>query len=374
MFFRFSILVTIVFLVIPSVFLLINCGEETPQTPVPPVETADVTPPAAVTGMYPGNTTSISVPLVWNAPGDDGDKGQADHYDIRYSLAAITEENWDQATEIDNEPDPKPAPGLETVVVKGLRDNTRYHFALKTYDEAGNVSGLSNDVSAKTQFEYQEPAAINDLSAHAVSLNEYLLTWTAVGDDGTLPGTASKYDIRYSTREITGANFASATGVVNEPDPRPQGEQDSCLVFIPDPEPGKSYYFAMKTADEVPNWSPLSRVVMAMAIDQTLLVFPYDITLGQDKDLLIMFRSVNPYYLYKLTVMRWAWNEYPYNEYKVIKHFTPAKYPVGVYSFIWDLRDDLGILVPLSYAQLWVRLYRGVTPIDSVNVRLYDHE
>ncbi len=369
---RYSILVTVVFLVIPAVFLLNNCGEETPQAPVPPVETEDVTAPAAVTGLYTGNTTRIAVPLVWNAPGDDGNNGQADHYDIRYSQSEITEDNWDAVTTIDNEPDPKPAPGIETVVVTGLGSNTTYHFALKTYDEAGNVSELSNDVSAKTQFEYQPPAAINDLSAHAVTANEYLLTWTAPGDDGIQPGTAARYDIRYSTLPITGSNFVNATRVQNEPDPRPMGQQDSCMVFIPTPEPGKSYYFAMRTADEVPNWSPLSRIVMAMSIDQVLLVFPGSITVGRDKDVQIMFRSVNVNHLYKISVMRWVWNEYPYNEYRIIKHFTPARYPVGVHSFIWDLRDDDDVLVPLSYAQLWIRLYRGVTPIDSVNVRLYD--
>src|SRR5439155_7084174 len=36
------------------------------------------------------------------------------------------------------------------------------------------------------------------------------VTWTAPGDDGTV-GTATQYDLRYSTSAITAANFAAAT-------------------------------------------------------------------------------------------------------------------------------------------------------------------
>ena len=42
--------------------------------------------------------------------------------------------------------------------------------------------------------------------------NSVHLSWTASGDD-SLTGTASQYDLRYSTSLITAANFASATQV-----------------------------------------------------------------------------------------------------------------------------------------------------------------
>jgi len=49
------------------------------------------------------------------------------------------------------------------------------------------------------------------LAAHAqVTPTSVRLTWTTPGDD-SLTGTASQFDLRYSTAQITAANFASAT-------------------------------------------------------------------------------------------------------------------------------------------------------------------
>ena len=45
------------------------------------------------------------------------------------------------------------AGSAETVTLTGLADRKSYYFALKTIDEAGNVSGLSNCAAATTQSE-----------------------------------------------------------------------------------------------------------------------------------------------------------------------------------------------------------------------------
>jgi hypothetical protein len=318
--------------------------------------------------LYTGNTTAISVPLIWNAPGDDGDEGQADHYDIRYSLFEITETNWDDATPIDYAPTPKPAPGLETVVVKGLGSNKTYYFALKTWDEAGNVSGLSNSPSATTQKELQPPAAINDLNAEAISANEYLLSWTAPGDDGGLPGQAASYDIRYSTDVINGANWPDAAHADGEPAPKPMGEKDSCVVLIPDPVPDANYYFAIKTADEVPNWSTLSNVVMAIPIDQDLVADPTRIIIGRTRNMQITFRSRNENFVYKLSVLYYDWG-WP-GTWRVLRHFPEYDntYEVGVHTVYWDLLDDDGNDPPVG-TTMYVRLYHGATPVDSLEAQ-----
>jgi hypothetical protein len=354
-------------LIAPFVLLLINCGEESPQAPDPPVDTEDITPPAAVTGLYTGNPTAISVPLVWNAPGDDGDTGRADHYDIRYSLSEITDGNWDDATPIDYAPTPKPAPGLETVVIKGLGSNKTYYFALKTWDEAGNVSGLSNNASATTQKELQAPAAINSLTAEAISTNEYLLTWKAPGDDGWL-GQADRYDIRYSTDVINGANWPNATQMDGEPAPSPTGDKDSCVVFIPDPVPDANYYFAVKTADEVPNWSNLSNVVMAIPIGVDLVIYPTRVLVGSTKNMQITFRSRNEDSFYRLSVLYYEWAFPP--TWTVLRHFPEynGNYPVGVHTVYWDLLADDGGNIPVG-TTMYVRLYRGATPVDSLEAQ-----
>ncbi len=76
--------------------------------------------------------------LTWIAVGDDGNVGTATAYDLRMSGAPITEGNWDSCVQIEGEPIPS---------VAGTREALYYYFALRTVDEAGNWSGLSNVVA-----------------------------------------------------------------------------------------------------------------------------------------------------------------------------------------------------------------------------------
>ncbi|MEA2029987.1 MAG: hypothetical protein U9N55_00090, partial [candidate division Zixibacteria bacterium] len=77
-------------------------------------------------------------------------------------------------------------------------------------------------------------------------------------DDGA-SGTAYQYDIRYSTSEINDDNWNSATQADGEPNPQTAGSNETFIVE--GLNPGTTYYFAIKTADEVSNWSGLSNVV-----------------------------------------------------------------------------------------------------------------
>ena len=99
------------------------------------------------------------------------------------------------------------------------------------------------------------PAAVTNLAVDTPTSNSLRLTWTAPGDDGNT-GTASQYDIRYSTVAINDGNWASATQASGEPAPLPASSAQSFTVT--GLNPSTTYYFALKTADEVPNWSALS--------------------------------------------------------------------------------------------------------------------
>lgn len=101
------------------------------------------------------------------------------------------------------------------------------------------------------------PAAIKDLAVSDVRTTSITLSWTAPGDDGN-EGTASWYDVRYSTSVITEANWNSATKVEDVPRPKAAGSSESFTVA--GLQPNTLYYFAIKTADEVPNWSKLSNI------------------------------------------------------------------------------------------------------------------
>ncbi len=104
------------------------------------------------------------------------------------------------------------------------------------------------------------PAAVTRLgfvAGHTTGV----VTWQAPGDDGTV-GQASTYDLRYSINTpITDANFYNMPSQTT-PAPGPPGTRQCVEVTL---EPCYRYYWALKTADEVPNWSPISNVPTAVA-------------------------------------------------------------------------------------------------------------
>lgn len=220
--------------------------------------------PAAITGLYVNNVTSTTIRLIWSAPGDDSVTGTAAQYDIRYSTSTITSANWASATQVTGESAPQVAGTTESFTVSGLSSSTVYYFAIKTADEVPNWSGLSNVVTGTTSAESTPPAHISTLAADSLKANSIRLTWTATGDD-SVTGTAAQYDVRYSTSVITEATWASATQATGEPTPLIAGSAQS--FTITGLTAGTTYYFAIKVADEVPNWAAISNVVSAATVD-----------------------------------------------------------------------------------------------------------
>jgi len=219
----------------------------------------DVTPPAAIIDLNSSDVSTDSVTLDWTAPGDDGSEGVATSYEIRYSLSLINDTNWSSATEFTSGPEPLAVGTAETVIISSLEPATRYYFAIKTSDEVPNQSGISNviDVLTLPLPDTTAPAAVTDLSLSTPTPTTISLSWTAPGDDG-ITGTATNYDIRYSTEMIDESNWISAAQLIGEPAPVGAGTAESAIVNGLTPD--VTYYFAMKTADEVPNLSIISNV------------------------------------------------------------------------------------------------------------------
>lgn len=122
-----------------------------------------------------------------------------------------------------------------------------YYVTVDAFEYGGGGSGGTGDVTA--------PAAIANLAAGSATSGSLQLTWTAPGDDGNT-GTATGYDIRYSTSAITAGNWASATQATGEPAPAAAGTNQSFTVT--GLSASTTYYFAMKTLDEASNASGLS--------------------------------------------------------------------------------------------------------------------
>ena len=111
------------------------------------------------------------------------------------------------------------------------------------------------------------PDAVTDLATGTASASTVDLSWTAPGDDGAT-GTATTYDVRYSTSTITEGNWGAASLATGEPSP-PQVAGDPETFTVTGLSESTTYFFAIKTSDEVPNESVLSNVPSATTADGT---------------------------------------------------------------------------------------------------------
>jgi hypothetical protein len=131
-------------------------------------------------------------------------------------------------------------------------------------DDAGNVEGEAGEWSWQFFKDTVSPADVADLATSNVTRTAANLTWTAPGNDGNT-GTAAIYDIRYSTSNITEANWDSATPCTGEPTPSSTNTTE--IFMVTGLSDNTTYYFALKTADSAPNWSSLSNVTSATTIE-----------------------------------------------------------------------------------------------------------
>ena len=168
------------------------------------------------------------------------------------------------------------------------------------------------------------------------------LQWTAPGDD-SLTGTATRYDLRYSLFPITETNFAFCSGPAGIPRPTPSGTMQRYTVdgLLP----GLRYYFALKTADERLNWSPLSNVV---AIAEPVSVQ----NPGPAK---IEFGIPYPNPCRTTATFRYALAEPAHIEVDIhdvmgrfVHRLVNERWPAGSGTMVWNLDDHLGQRVPVG--------------------------
>ncbi len=140
----------------------------------------------------------------------------------------------------------------------GLTNGTTYYYkafsrdVVLNYSSGAQVSAVPHDTTP--------PAQITTLSATPLTATTVRLNWTAVGDNGSI-GTASSYDIRYSTAIITAGNFTSATQVSGAPTPKASGSAET--MTISGLLGNMTYYFAIKAIDGSANASVMSNVPSA---------------------------------------------------------------------------------------------------------------
>jgi len=92
------------------------------------------------------------------------------------------------------------------------------------------------------------------------------LSWTATGDDGST-GRASAYELRFSQQPVVAGDttgwWSNATTAGILPAPATAGTRESYTMS--GLVTGTTFYFVLRVADEVPNWSTYSNVRPRMA-------------------------------------------------------------------------------------------------------------
>jgi hypothetical protein len=235
----------------------------------------DTVSPGAITDMAVTNTVGNEVTLSWTAPGGDGQTGTCSSYDIRYATYPINSANFSYSINLKTSqaiqavviPVPNSAGIPETTSLTGLLNNTKYYFAIKSYDGAGHVSALSNIPSITLAGDSTPPALVADLAAApGTDIGSIIIGWTAPGNDGQV-GQASIYTIKYATFTIDNTNWNTATLFNSAPTPDIAGTYQA--VNIAGLVPGSEYFFALKTADLTGNISGISNIAQAIAKEDT---------------------------------------------------------------------------------------------------------
>ncbi|MCD6182179.1 MAG: 4Fe-4S binding protein [Candidatus Cloacimonetes bacterium] len=122
--------------------------------------TEDTTPPATISDLAVVAGLAINASTIrisWTAPGDDGTTGTALIYDIRYWDEPITDANWDDANIFSNPPAPLAGGSSQTCDVNGLNSGEVIYFAIRTTDDNGNTSEISNSPAGKLVYQINRP-------------------------------------------------------------------------------------------------------------------------------------------------------------------------------------------------------------------------
>lgn len=167
----------------------------------------DITPPSTISDLAPVSTHHDHADLQWTAPGDDGIIGTASFYDMRHRMSGpIDEVNFATSTAVAGEPSPHASGAIETFTVTGLTPSTTYWFALRTTDDAGNTSALSNIAATTTPTDTSAPA-LTGVSVSNITVHSARVTWTT--------NEAASSRVEWGTTSAYGSHTASSTLVTS---------------------------------------------------------------------------------------------------------------------------------------------------------------
>jgi|GEM_PF-1436030 len=267
---------------------------------------ADRVPPSDITLSEMGRSGG-GVVVGWTAPGGDGSTGLAGGYDLRWSSKTIidcavatvadpaNEICFDQAEQILPVPMPASFGTAQTATInfaRTVQDETAqpvWHAALMAGDRDnridpatgahslwGNRSNMASLTVTLSSGDTDPPGGITDLvaTAGAVPSTQARLTWTGVGNDGSVVpgGPVFGYDVRIAPLPISEVGGPDNFEIPFDKVARSEfvapavtaGETYGVAnsTVITGLEPGTTYHFAVKGVDGNPgHYAPVSNVV-----------------------------------------------------------------------------------------------------------------
>lgn len=214
-------------------------GDQPDETPPvidhTPITSADENEDIAVTATVTDDCVVVSVILFYRKRGDTA-----------YTGITLDHEGDTYAGDI-------PA---EAAVYPGVE-----YYLYASDGSGGAYSGSSGSPHFISVVDDVPPGAIQDLIVIPVSQDSVTLGWTPPGDNG-MSGTADHYHIKYAITNITEDTWSSANTLPNDLTPQSAGAPNFETFTASGFDGESSYYFAVKTLDEVSNISDISNIAV----------------------------------------------------------------------------------------------------------------
>jgi len=126
------------------------------------------------------------IQIQWSASGDDSTSGKASFLDIRCAKWFLNSTNWESATQIPNPPMPLTSGDKQVFLLDSLRTNRHYFIGVKSIDDRGNISGISNVVDTIT-WDVTPPKIdlLTDFEGLVLGIGDvYTVRWSATDNVG----------------------------------------------------------------------------------------------------------------------------------------------------------------------------------------------
>lgn len=174
-------------------------------------EQFDIFPPAKIEDLNVVSFSDSNLTVSWTSPGDNGSIGTAQSYDLRYSTQVpdIDLEGWfATATSVSNISAPQPPGNTESVTIPSLDKNSTFYLGIKTSDENGNVSLLSNIATGIA-------LDVELASFYAIAnKREVQLFWRTISEDNNL---GFEVERRLENTSFEKIAFIPGHGTTNQP-------------------------------------------------------------------------------------------------------------------------------------------------------------